>query len=70
MRSSSREWALVDKGWFRRATTDELREFVEAMDKGEVPEGEKGEELKREFYEECNRRSGRDYERRNGGEWI
>lgn len=68
--SSKINWLELQPSWFRKATYDELRSFVQALDNGEIPYGPKFDELKAAFDKECTRRSGEHYEHLGNGEWI
>lgn len=68
--SSKINWLELQPSWFRTATDDELRGFVQAVDNGEMPIGSKYNELKAAFDRECSRRSGEHYEHLGNGEWI
>lgn len=56
--------------WFRKASEDALREFVQAIDDGDIPDGARKDALLRAFHEECARRAGSHYESLNQGEAI
>ena len=60
--SKTIDWVTLQPTWFQWATEDELRAFIRAIDNGEIPAGQKYDELKAAFDKECNRRSGVYYE--------
>ena len=70
MSVNKRDWSYVNPSWFRNATTEELQEFVMALDANSIPNEEHKERLRDAFYKECNRRCGQEYESCNNGEWL